>query len=366
MVMGAIQLPNRIKQRFQRQSDPGTLPGTVVVHPDAPQPIVRLTKYGPTHCSDHETTDIESILQEADESEVVWIDVDGLGDADVITRVGEVFGLHPLALEDVANVHQRPKVESYGEYLFVVARAHPQNDSLETEQVAMFLSRRFVITFQEREVDCLDVVRQRILTKAGRIRSLGPDYLLYSLLDAVIDGYFPALERYGEKLDALDDQIATSAERSLINEIHNVRCELLALRRSVWPLREAINTLIRDSGDLISPETDLYLRDCYDHTVQIIDVIETDREMCADLRDFYLTVTSNRMNQVMKFLTIIATLFIPLSFISGLYGMNFEPTASKWNMPELNWIYGYPYALTVMIITATGLIAIFWRKGWLS
>jgi magnesium transporter len=366
MVPGGIELPNRIKQRFQRQTHPGTPPGAIVPHPDAAPPIVRLMQYGPQQCTDHEITDIESIPGLIDPAGVTWVDVDGLGDAAVIARVGEIFGLHPLALEDVVNVHQRPKVEMYGERLFLIARAHPRDALLETEQVAIFLGRNFVVTFQEREVDCLGSVRQRILTDTGKIRSSGADYLLYALLDAVIDGYFPALEQYGDKLDALDDQVSSSGERNLITRIHNARSELLLLRRSAWPLREVINSLIRDSGDLISDETDIYLRDCYDHIVQIIDVIETDRELCADLRDFYLTVIGNRMNQVMKFLTIIATLFIPLSFIAGLYGMNFNPRASGWNMPELNWSLGYPFALTLMAITATILVVLFWRKGWLT
>lgn len=366
MVAATIELPNRTKQRFQRQTQPGTLPGTIVPDPKAPQPIVRLAKYGPADCSEHVIADVGKLPALLDESVVTWVDVDGLGNAEVIKRIGEIFGLHPLALEDVVNVHQRPKVEAYKDHLFLIARAHPSGSLMETEQVAMFLGHNFVITFQEREVDCLDPVRQRIVTGKGKIREFGADYLLYSLLDAVIDGYFPALEKYGEKLDALDDQVSSSGERSLINQIHSVRSELLSLRRSVWPLREAINSLIRDSGNLVTDETDLYLRDCYDHTVQIIDVIETDRELCADLRDFYLTVASNRMNQVMKFLTVIATLFIPLSFIAGLYGMNFNPKVSPWNMPELNWTMGYPFALTLMTATATGLIAFFWRKGWLS
>lgn len=365
-MLNSIQLPKRIQQRFQRQTAPGSLPGAVVPHPDAPQPIVRVLQYGPDDCSEHDVTDMERIPELVGSSAVTWIDVDGLGDAKIIMQIGDQFGLHPLALEDVVNVHQRAKVETYDDHLFVIARAHSIGESLATEQVAMFLGRNFVITFQEREVDCLEPVRRRILQAQGRIRNNGADYLLYSLLDAVVDGYFPALEKYGEKLDVLDDYISASAERNLIQQIHNVRNELLLIRRSVWPLREAINTLIRDSGELISDETHLYLRDCYDHTVQIVDVIETDRELCSDLRDFYLTVVSNRMNQVMKFLTIIATLFIPLSFIAGLYGMNFNPNASSWNMPELNWTFGYPFALGLMGATAIGALTFFWRKGWLG
>jgi len=203
-------------------------------------------------------------------------------------------------------------------------------------------------------------------SKQLRVEFENADYLFYALLDVVVDGFFPALEEYGERLDALDDRVSLSSEENLISEIHTVRMELLSIRRSVWPMRDMINTLIRDSGDLISSDVILYLRDCYDHTVQMIDVIETDRELCADLRDYYLTVASNRMNQVMKFLTIIATLFIPLSFIAGLYGMNFNTKASNWNMPELNWTMGYPLAVGLMSATATGLIYFFWRRGWLT
>jgi len=296
---------------------------------------------------------------------VTWIDIGGLRDIELIHEIADRFGFHPLALEDAVSVHQRPKVDVYKDHLFVVARAHIPG-TVETEQVSFFVGRNFVVTFQESDADCLESVRKRIEAAQGRICECGADYLFYALLDVVIDGFFPALEGYGERLDALDDRVSLSSEQNLISEIHTVRMELLSIRRAVWPMRDVINTLIRDSGDLISSDVDLFLRDCYDHTVQMIDVIETDRELCADLRDFYLTVASNRMNQVMKFLTIIATLFIPLSFIAGLYGMNFNTQVSDWNMPELNWAMGYPFALGLMSATASGLIYFFWRRGWLS
>lgn len=320
---------------------------------------------------DVDVPDVSVMGNPLSDTSVTWLDIDGLGDAKVIEQVGQMFKLHPLALEDVVNVHQRPKVEMYGDYLFVIARAHAgleaksATDSLETQQIALFLGRNFVVSFREQGVHCFDSVRKRIQTKRGRIRELGADYLLYTLLDSVIDEYFPALELHGEGLDSLDDLISAGAEQDLIHRIHEVRSELLMIRRAVWPLREAINMLIRDSGDLISDETNLYLRDCYDHTVQIIDVIETDRELCADLRDYYLTVVSNRMNQVMKFLTIIATLFIPLTFVAGLYGMNFNTQVSSFNMPELNWTLGYPFALAVMTANALAMLWYFHRRGWL-
>ncbi|WP_145078216.1 magnesium/cobalt transporter CorA [Aureliella helgolandensis] len=384
-----LKLSHRRRRRFHRPAGTAQLPGTIQPQAYSAKPKIRLMQYGSVpravddraeqpreQLRDIEVPEIGDLVHQIAKSPVTWLDIDGLGDADVIEQVGKIFKLHPLALEDVVNVHQRPKVEMYGDYLFVIARSHSEVDgrteadsdvdALDMRQVAMFLGRNFVITFRERGVECFDEVHRRIRTNRGRIRESGADYLLYTLLDAVIDEFFPALEKHGESLDSLDDLISASCEQDLIHRIHNVRSELRMIRRAIWPLRDAINTLIRDSGDLISDETDLYLRDCYDHTVQIIDVIETDRELCADLRDYYLTVVSNRMNQIMKFLTIIATLFIPLTFVAGLYGMNFNTNVSTLNMPELNWTYGYPFALAVMTATTLAMVWYFQRKGWLS
>lgn len=344
-------------------------PGTVGTRPDAAPSHVRLVRYSPDTYAVEELTPSNphppDIGTNSDVSRITWIDVSGYRNSEAIQQIGERFGLHPLALEDAVAGHQRPKVDVYHDNIFVVARYH-QPGTVETEQVSFFLGSDFVVSFQESDNGLLAPVRERIEAAQGRIRRCGADYLLYSLLDVVVDGYFPALEGYGERLDALDDRISAHAEQNLINEIHGVRTELLSIRRAVWPLRDALNTLIRDGGNLISDEAELYLRDCHDHTVQIIDVIETDRELCADLRDFYLSVVSNRMNQVMKFLTIIATVFIPLSFVAGLYGMNFNTQASVWNMPELNWTLGYPFALGVMATMACGMFYFFWRKGWLT
>lgn len=307
-----------------------------------------------------------------DKSPVTWVDVCGLRDANVIKTIGGLFHLHPLALEDAVNTHQRPKVEMYGDSLFFVARTMTapdritNGDPFDSHQVAFFLGRDFVVTFRERETECIGSVRKRLKAAKGCIRDSAADYLLYALIDVTVDSYFPVLEEHGERLDLLDEVIAEKPHQDSIRQIHDLRSELLTIRRSVWPLREAINSLIRDSGDLIGDDTDLYLRDCYDHTVQIIDVIETDRELCSDLRDFYLTTISNRMNQVMKFLTIIATLFIPLTFVTGLYGMNFNTQASGLNMPELNWPWGYPMVLCIMATTTIGLLVYFRKKGWLS
>lgn len=362
----------RRKRRFRRHSRPSALPGTIAPQPDSSPSTVRLIQYGPGRHRDVEVDDASTLVRQTDESSVTWVDVCGLRDGKVIKSVGETFHLHRLALEDAVNLHQRPKVEMYGETLFFVARAMPDQDSithgdpLDSHQVAFFLGRDFVVTFREPETKCIDSVRERLRTAKGRIRDCGADYLLYTLIDVTVDSFFPVLEEHGERLDLLDEIIAEKPHQDCIRQIHDLRSELLTIRRSVWPLREAINSLIRDSGDLIGDETDLYLRDCYDHTVQIIDVIETDRELCSDLRDFYLTTISNRMNQVMKFLTIIATLFIPLTFVTGLYGMNFNTQASGLNMPELNWPWGYPMVLFIMATTTIGLLVYFRRKGWLS
>lgn len=362
----------RRKPRFRRHARTSDLPGTIAPQPDSSPPIVRLIQYGPDHHRDVIIKDVSTLANAMDNSPVTWVDVCGLRDANVIKTIGERFQLHPLALEDSVNLHQRPKVELYGNSLFFVARTMPDHDSIangdsfDSHQVAFFLGRGFVVTFREPQTKCIDGVGERLKAARGRIRESGADYLLYALIDVTVDSYFPVLEEHGERLDLLDEVIAGNPHQDSIRQIHDLRSQLLTIRRSVWPLREAINSLIRDSGDFIGDDTDLYLRDCYDHTVQIIDVIETDRELCSDLRDFYLTTISNRMNQVMKFLTVLSTLFIPLTFITGLYGMNFNPQASAMNMPELNWPWGYPTVLSIMATTTIGLLVYFRNKGWLS
>ena len=238
-------------------------------------------------------------------------------------------------------------------------------EHLESEQISIFLGKNFVVTFQQRSGDCFDPVRERIRTSRGRIREAGADYLAYALIDAVIDTYFPVVEQFADHLDDLDEEVATRQTPTVTDRIHGVRNDLLLLRRSVWPHRDALNELVRDQHPLITDETRVFLRDCYDHTVQLIDLLEVYREMCADLRDYYLSLVSNRMNDVMKVLTIIATIFIPLSFVAGLYGMNFN-TALPGNMPELNWPYGYVGAISVMVVIALGMLIYFWRRGWIG
>lgn len=310
---------------------------------------------------------VDGLATYLDEFSVTWINVDGLGDAETIRQIGELLGLHSLALEDVINVHQRAKVEAYHDHLFVVTRLVTliAPDHLKSEQISLFLGKNYVLTFQQRSGDCFDPVRERIRAKRGRIREAGTDHLAYALIDSVIDSYFPVVDQFADHLDDLEDEAAVRQSPEVINRIHELRNDLFLLRRSVRPHRDSLNALVRDKHPLIGDETRVFLRDCYDHTVQLIDLLETYREMCGDLRDYCLSIVSNRMNEIMKVLTIIATIFIPLGFIASLYGMNFN-TKLTGNMPELNLPYGYLGALAVMTCIALGMLFYFWRRGWIG
>lgn len=353
------QFGKSILKPFHRVSAPGSAPGTVVAKPDEPNPVIQVLAYSNGDLIDETVDSVDGLKELTESYTVTWINVDGLGDAKILNQLGKIFGLHQLALEDVVNVHQRPKVEDYDDHLFIVARMIDVGERLGTEQICFFVGKKFVLTFQEGiPGDCLAPVRERIRKSSGRLRQRGTDYLTYALLDSIIDHYFPVVESYGERLDEFDDDLINSRGEASIAAIHTFRSELLILRRSIRPHREAINELLRDTHQLISDETRLFLRDCYDHTIQLGEAIDTYRETCSDLRDFHLTAISNRTNDAMKTLTVIATIFIPLSFIAGLYGMNFA------YIPELNWRYGYFYALALMGSVATGLLFWFRRKGW--
>ena len=354
------------KTLFRRRTSPGATPGSIAVDPEARQSVVRVIAYDAGQFEDREIRSLDQLQEFLDRWPVTWLNVEGLGNAATIQKIGTVFRLHKLALEDVVNVHQRAKVEDYQDHLFITARMVEFSGSLETEQISFFLGKNFVLTFQERPGDCLEPVRERIRKGQGQIRQSGADYLAYALLDAIIDNYFPVLEHYTERIEELDEQVTAGDAPRTIARIHSLRRDLLLLRRTIWPHREAINALARDPNPLISGDTRLFLRDCADHTVQIIDLVETYREMCSDLRDYCLSAVSNRMNEIMNVLTVIATIFIPLSFIAGVYGMNFDPAVSPWNMPELKWFLGYPFALASMLLVAGGMLYFFRRRGWLG
>ncbi|MEJ2217178.1 MAG: magnesium/cobalt transporter CorA [Gemmatimonadota bacterium] len=351
---------------LRRRSAVGAAPGTLVSDPEAPPPVIRAMGYDASKLEEFEIRDVADLRDLQSRFATLWVNIDGVGRADVVEQVGEIFGLHRLALEDVMNVHQRAKVEEYPTHLYVVSRmARVNGDRLDTEQVSLFLGDGFVVTFQEHPGDSLEPVRERLRGGRGRIRMAGADYLAYALVDAIIDGYYPVLEVYGDWIESLETEVIERPRDEIVGVIHDARRDVLALRHAIWPMREAIAVLYREPIDRIAEDTRLYLRDAYDHTVQIIDLLENYRELASALLDVYLSSLSNRMNEVMKVLTIIATIFIPLTFIAGIYGMNFSPESSPWNMPELHWYWGYPATLGVMLVVAIGLVFYFHHKKWI-
>ena len=353
---------------FRRRTAPGAAPGTVVADPCAPSSVIRVIAFGPESFEEKQLAGVDEVRAYLNRFPVAWFNVDGLGDAAVINALGDVFKLHRLALEDVVNVHQRAKVEPYPDSLFVVARmAELDHSRVGGDQLSMFVGKDYVITFQERTGDCFDSVRDQIRKSRGRVRQSGPDFLAYLLVDAVVDHYFPLLEQFGELIEELEDRVVENPNRHLIGRIHETKHDLLVLRRAIWPLREAVHALYREPLAFVAEETRLHLRDTYDHTIQIIDLLETYRETASSLLDIYLSSLSNRMNEIMKVLTIIATVFIPLSWVAGVWGMNFQggPEAPL-NMPELHWALGYPMALAIMLLIVLAEVYFFWRKGWLT
>ena len=346
---------------------PGTLPGTL--HPDdAPATPARITVIRFTRDAfDEREVSIEEAVAAVSTGAsslppggVTWINVDGL-DARVLRRLGDAFGLHPLALEDAMNVPQRPKAERYEKHYFLVMHAFRVTEAgLVEEQMSVFFGEGWVITIQERiEGDPFGAVRAAIRQGRGRTREAGADYLAYLLLDSVVDAYFPVIETVSERMAALEQQIiAAHASTECLVQIQHVRHELLGLRRAVWPMREEVGALLRDETRLIAPETRVFLRDAYDHAVQALEIVESLRETATSVMEIYLSTQNQRLNEVMKVLAVISTLFIPLTFIASIYGMNFEV------MPELKWRYGYAWALGLMAVTAVALVAFFKRRGW--
>lgn len=355
-----------MSRRRRRPFQPGVAPGTIRIDPESPKPAIRVLAYGPERCVAEPVADPRRLADHLGRWPVVWVNVDGLGDADVLLSLAETFRLHRLALEDVVNVHQRAKVEIYEDHLFVVLRMPGTDPGGPTEQVCLFLGDGYVLTFQERAGDCFDPVRERIRHGKGRIRKSGADYLAYALTDAVIDGYFPLLESIGDRLESLEPLVFSAPERGTMVEILELKSHLREIRRTSWPHRDLAHALLREDTPRIEDSTRLYLRDCADHAVQITELTGMYREVATDLMNGYLSTVGNRTNDIMKFLTIVASVFIPLGFIAGLYGMNFDPDASRWNMPELSWGLGYPAVLLLMALVAGGLVVFFKRKGWLG
>jgi len=352
------------EQVGKRSKKSGLSPGSLVHVGERKVETARITviDYDGTSVFEKEVASAEECFRFRETSTVTWINVDGVHDAAVIEKLGTHFGLHPLILEDIMTTSQRPKMEDLGDYVYLVlqmAEFGTNDGKIAMEQMSLVFGKNFVLSFQEEPGDTFDPVRERIRKGKGRIRKMGPDYLAYALLDAVVDDYFIVLERLGERIECLEDELVADPRRQTLNTIHELKREMLLLRKSIWPLREAISRLERAESPLVMKETGIFLRDVYDHVIQIIDNIETYRDMLSGMLDIYLSSLSNRMNEVMKFLTIIGTIFIPLTFLAGVYGMNFK------FMPELGWRWGYFLIWGVMVAVGVSLLVYFKRKKWL-
>ena len=342
----------------------GLSPGTLVHVGEKLVDKVKITviDYDTENFYEKEVAAVDECFRFRETSTVTWINIDGIHDASVIEKLGSQFGIHPLILEDIMNTSQRPKLEDMGDSIYLVVKMIefvPECPDVSIEQMSIVFGKNFVLSFQERPGDTFDPVRERIRKGKGRIRKMGPDYLAYALLDSVVDDYFVVLERLGEQVEDLEDALISDPKRETLNRIHRLKREMIFLRKSVWPLRELISRMERAESPLIKKTTGIFLRDVYDHTIQVIDNIETFRDMLSGMLDMYLSSVSNRMNEVMKFLTIIGTIFIPLTFLAGVYGMNFK------FMPELEWRYGYFVVWGVMIAVAVSLLVYFRKKKWL-
>lgn len=353
---------------YKARDKAGLAPGTLQAPKGALAPTITVFAYDVDNIEEARVYSVEEIKAYRAKWPTLWVNVDGLGDPKLISDLGEMFDLHALALEDVLHIPQRAKVEEYDHHIFTTMRMVKKvGDVIDLEQISMFWGKGFVVTFQEDVGDVFDGVRDRLRKGGKRIRMAHADYMAYALIDAVIDAYFPILEQYGDALDEMEEDILDNPTRDSMAHIHKAKRELNALRLCVWPMREALNRMTSPAATkLIRKETTFFLRDCQDHVVQILDILENYRERVSSLSDLYLSSISNRMNEVMKVLTIISTIFMPLTFIVGIYGMNFNTEVSHWNMPELNHPYGYPITLGVMAFV-TMLMLIFFRwLGWLG
>jgi magnesium transporter len=360
-------MAKRAKKRLKKAGLP---PGTLVHVGEKKAEAVKISylDYDEQNFREKQVSNIEECFPFKTTSTVTWINIDGLHDVEIIEKLGKQFELHPLVLEDVLHTEQRPKYEDFDNYIFVVLRMLQYNEQIqdiESEQVSLILGANFVISFQERVGDVFESVRERLRNAKGKIRKMGSDYLAYALLDAIVDSYFAILEKFGERIESMEEELVVNPKEKTLQQIHTMKREMISLRKSIWPLREVISGLQRSDSSLISETTGIYLRDVYDHTIQVIDTVESFRDMVSGMLDIYLSSISNKMNAVMKVLTIIATIFIPLTFIAGIYGMNFNPEKSPWNMPELNWYWGYPAVWVVMAVVLVIMLVYFRRKKWL-
>ncbi len=343
---------------------PGLSPGTLIHYGEKKAEKVKITlyEYNDEILSIKETDNVEEIIKKNNNSTIKWINIDGLHDTNIIKRIGDVYNLHPLLLEDILHTEQRPKTEDYDSYIYIVLRMikhNKEDENILSEQISLILGNNFVLSFQESEGDVFNPIRERIKNHKGRIRTMKADYLIYTLIDAIVDEYFIVLEKIGEQLSIIEEELINEPTPNTLQKIHKLKREIIFLRKAIWPVREIVNSLQKGFSTLIQNNTIIYLRDVYDHTIQIIETLEAYRDLVSGMIDIYLSSLSNKMNQIMKVLTIIATIFIPLTFIVGVYGMNFK------YMPELEWQWGYFVIWAIMIILSILMLTIFKKRQWL-
>jgi len=348
----------------------GLKPGSVIyVGKERTEDVhIDIVDYTESDHAEKRVKSAEECFSYKDSSTLSWINVDGIHEPKIVEQIGNHFGLHPLELEDIVNTGHRPKIEDAGDHIFIVLKMlyrNQDNGQLKAEQVSVVFGQNWVITFQETGEDVFDLVRQRIKRTVPRVRFMTSDYLAYALIDAIVDHYFIVLEHLGEEIETLDDAVSSNPQPEHLEQIRGLKKELIFMRKVVWPLREVIGGIERLESKLVKESTNPYLRDLYEHTIQVIDTVETFREMVSSLLDLYHTGISNRMNEVMKVLTIFATIFIPLGFLAGVYGMNFDTGASPFNLPELGFRFGYLMFWGVVVVVAGGLLLFFRRRKWL-
>ena len=348
----------------KRSTKTGLPPGALIHIGEKKAELVKINilDYDEIQFEEKEAKTIEECFPFKDKPTITWVNIDGLHQVDVIEKIGKNFDFHPLLLEDILNTEQRPKIEDFETFIYIVLKMLYYDDNtneINSEQVSIIFGQNFVISFQEKEGDVFNPIRERIRTDKGRIWKMGADYLAYSLIDAIVDSYFIILEKLGENIEDVEETMIANPTPETLHAIHRLKRKMISLRKSVWPLREVVSALERSDSSLIQEPTRIYLKDVYDHTIQVIDIIETFRDMLSGMLDVYLSSISNKMNEIMKVLTIIATIFIPLTFIAGVYGMNFE------YMPELKWRWGYSVVWFVMLIIGISMVFYFRKKKWL-
>ena len=367
--------PRQNKNKRFRHAPPGTAPGTVIVPEDALKLRVKAVMYSESALDEKEVSNVNEIKArlDANPGSIHWIDIKGLGDKVFYEQLADCFGIHRLQMEDVMNTYQRPKAEEFKTHLFLVSRViRDTGTGLTNDQLSLFLGVNFVISIQDKYDDFLSPVMDRIRQGKGHLRRQGADYLLYSIMDLVIDTYYPLFEKTADKLDELEDELIEKPTRDSLNKLLHIKRELILIRRVIWSERDKVNDILRSAFPMIKDSTKIFFRDSYDHCIQLIDLVESYKEVTASLMDVYMSSVSNRLNQVMKVLTIISTIFIPLTFIVGLYGMNFAHTDPRtgqflpMNMPELYSPYGYVGVMIFMLLIVAIQLLFFVKKGWLT